>query len=159
MAEGSINLSARLIVGGISRDVRGEVRHVNGFGFEQVDRGYIVRPSRTGEVRGWVGHRRDWKWYFAIEGAFDVGVVSPSSWERPSRNQIPDMYSLAAETPVILEIPPGLYAASVAIRPNSALMVFSSGLISEARTDDFRLPSDYWSLGMSADKTTGSCVS
>lgn len=65
------------ISGGIHRDSRGEVRHVNAFNMERVERFYTVHPARSGEVRGWVGHMRDWKWFFVMQGSFDVGVVAP----------------------------------------------------------------------------------
>jgi hypothetical protein len=59
MAEKPAIACLRLIVGAASCDARGKVIHVNAFDFEHVDRCYIVRPSLTGDVRGWVGHRRD----------------------------------------------------------------------------------------------------
>lgn len=80
-------LPARTIPGGIHRDARGAVHHVNAFGFEKVDRFYAIAPAKLGEVRGWVGHRKDWKWLFALKGKFDVGVVQPETWDGPSRHQ------------------------------------------------------------------------
>ena len=141
----------RLIEGGVHRDQRGEVRHINAFTFDHVDRCYVVRPARTGEVRGWVGHRRDWKFFLALEGEFRIGVVIPTDWTAPARDLRPDVFRLVAECPAILEVPPGCYAASVAVRPSSALMIFSSGGIHEAASDDFRLPPDYWPLELAAE--------
>jgi hypothetical protein len=139
-------LPVRIIPGGIHRDARGEVQHVNTFNFENVDRFYSITPINLGEVRGWVGHRRDWKWLFAVKGMFDVGIVQPATWETPSRNEKVQYFRLDAEAPCILEVPPGSYTASTTSNCDSTLLIFSSGKIETAVDDDFRLPPDYWAI-------------
>ena len=47
-----------LIEGGLAVDDRGEVRFVNGFGFEGVKRFYAVSNHQPGFVRAWHAHRR-----------------------------------------------------------------------------------------------------
>lgn len=134
----------KLIQGGVYRDARGEMRYVNGFGFEKVDRFYSVHPSVLGQVRGWVGHKRDWKWFCVLRGAMEIGVVLPDNWTTPSRELAEQCFGLSADNPAILEVPAGFFTASVAYAPDSTLLVFSTGQIDEAKTDDFRLPADYW---------------
>jgi hypothetical protein len=136
----------RAILGGIFRDVRGVVRHVNDFNFEKVDRFYTISPATPGEARGWVGHRRDWKWFFAVKGRFDVGIVRPMSWVNPSPEERVKSIRLDAEEPFVLEIPPGNFTASRALDSDSSLLVFSSGKIEEVAADDFRLPSEFWTI-------------
>jgi dTDP-4-dehydrorhamnose 3,5-epimerase len=136
----------RLIEGGLHRDERGEVRHVNTFDFQLVDRFYTICPARPNEVRGWVGHRRDWKWFHAVSGEFLLGVVQPDDWNNPSSHLAVQQFKLSADHPQVLEVPPGFATASLALKPGSALMIFSSGKIETAREDDYRFPPDRWPL-------------
>ena len=136
----------RIFVGGLHRDIRGEVRYVNEFGFQGVDRFYTVHPSGVGELRGWVGHRRDRKWFSVPKGAIRIGVAQPKGWAPVSREAAVQAFLLTADAPAVLEVPPGFFTASVALQPDSILTVFSSGAIETAGTDDFRVSSDYWSL-------------
>ena len=141
-----MNPGPELIPGGLHRDARGEVLHVNGFDFAGVDRGYAVRPSATGVVRGWVGHRRETKWFFVLRGALVVGAVEPDAWPLPSRDLPVRTFELRDSAPAVLRIPGGYFTASVALEPGTILMVYSSGRIEQAAEDDFRLPPDHWNL-------------
>lgn len=141
-----MSLAVRLIPGGLHRDKRGEVRHVNGFSFERVDRFYTVQPAQPGEVRGWVGHRRDWKWFFAVKGNFVIGVVRPNDWANPSPTEPVLRWSLSADAAAVLEVPPGHFTAARADSEGAILIVFSSGGIEHAGEDDFRQSSDFWQL-------------
>lgn len=186
----------RLITGGLSRDHRGVVQHVNAFRPSEADRFYVLHPARVGEVRGWMGHRRDAKWFFVVSGSFDIGVVAwppqggqllgksyplfgktapqggvpdnqypitnnPSAVQPDNQSPVTDnqigyglsrslpvlRYTLKAEEPAVLEIPPGHFTAIIAREPNSSLLVFSTGTIETAKEDDYRLPADYWGFG------------
>ena len=134
----------QLIAGGLHRDARGEVLHVNAFDFAGVDRGYAVRPAETGTVRGWVGHRRETKWFFVLRGALMVGVVEPDVWPVPARVLPVRTFELRDTVPAVLRIPGGYFTASVALEPGSIFMVYSTGRIEQAGEDDFRLPPDHW---------------
>ena len=136
----------RLIEGGVHGDARGEVRHVNGFGFGGVDRFYTICPAKPCEVRGWVGHQREWKWFYAVSGEYLVGVVQPDDWNTPSSAAAVQSFKLSASQPQILEVPPGCATASMALCAGAMLMVFSSGGIDTAGEDDFRFPPDSWPL-------------
>jgi dTDP-4-dehydrorhamnose 3,5-epimerase len=134
----------RLINAAVHRDERGWVQFVNAFTPSAADRFYVIHPANVGEVRGWIGHKRERKWFFPITGRFDVGVVSPDRWDTPDRNLAITRYQLDASAPLMLDVAPGNFAAIVAREPNSALAVFSTGSIATAKEDDFRLPPDYW---------------
>lgn len=136
----------RLITGGLHRDARGEVHFANGFDFAGVDRFYTVHPARAGEVRGWVGHHRDAKWFVAVRGSFAVGVVAPADWAEPERTAVVRPFTLRDSAPAVLEVPPGHYFASRALSEGAILLVFSSGSFERAGEDDFRLPADHWAL-------------
>jgi hypothetical protein len=135
-----------LILGGLHRDVRGTLQHVNGFSLAQVDRFYAITPALPGEVRGWVGHQLEWKWFFAVRGAFRLGAVQPSNWACPVTGEAVQSFVLDAEAPAVLEVPPAHFTACCALAPGSILLVFSSGRIKGAATDDHRLPPDFWPL-------------
>ena len=137
--------SSRLIQGGIAIDSRGVVQHANLFDFANVDRFYTISPANN-DVRGWVGHRREWKWFFAVAGAFEIGVVQPREWDRPASDESVQRFLLSAEMPVVLEVPPGSYSALQRLCHGAVLLVFSSGRIEEAQSDDFRLPADFWRM-------------
>lgn len=137
----------RIIPGALHRDLRGEVRHANAFDFEQVDRFYTVHPARVGELRGWVGHKRDWKWFFVAKGGFEIGVVKPDNWSEPSAGLPVQRFTLNDESPQVLEIPPGYFTANRSLTAEGILLVFSSGRIEDASGDDFRMAPSYWSLG------------
>jgi dTDP-4-dehydrorhamnose 3,5-epimerase len=138
--------SPRLIDGGLHSDARGEVRHVNAFDFKLVDRFYTICPTRPNELRGWVGHQRDWKWFYAVNGEYLVAVVQPDDWQNPSTKLPVQQFKLSSKKPQILEVPPGFATASMALLPDAMLMIFSSGKIETAREDDFRFPPEFWPL-------------
>lgn len=136
----------RLILGGLHSDPRGEVRHVNNFHFTQVERFYSIHPANPGDVRGWVGHRHEWKWFCVLHGGIEIGVVQPDDWTAPARKLAIHRFMLRANKPAVLEVPAGFFTASVAEEHDSILLIFSSGRIDSARDDEFRLPADYWTF-------------
>jgi dTDP-4-dehydrorhamnose 3,5-epimerase len=138
----------RIIPGGRHVDARGAVQHVNAFHPRQADRFYVLHPAVVGEVRGWVGHQRETKWFFPVSGRLRIGVVACREWPEPSRALSVMRYGLIANEPAVLEIPPGHFTAIVAEEPGSALIVFSTGAIEAAKDDDFRLPPDYWRFSL-----------
>lgn len=140
-----MSLRPRLIAGGLHQDERGRVQHANAFSLRAVDRFYTVQPA-SGAVRGWVGHRRDWKWFFAVNGRFTIGLIEPDDWTEPSHSLAPTCFDLAEGHPAVLEVPPGFMTAARAEMSGSLLLVFSSGRIEDAPSDDFRQPADRWML-------------
>jgi len=128
-----------LIPGGVHVDGRGAVRHVNGFSLKAADRFYVISPARAGEWRGWVGHRRDRKWFFATAGEFVVCVASIKELES-SRPPRPICFRLLDRESKLLEVPPGFATAIQSRAVPAGLMVFSSGSIETAAEDLVRYP-------------------
>ena len=60
----------RIIEGGIFRDHRGELVHVNDFHLEGAHRYYIIRHDNTEVIRGWHGHQHEAKWFQCLRGGF-----------------------------------------------------------------------------------------
>lgn len=141
-----IGSRVRLIEGGLHVDVRGTVTHVNDFDFEGVDRFYAIRSHRPYEPRGWVGHRRDQKWFSAIQGTVLVAVVEPDDWTSPARDLPVQRFVLSAAKPQVLHVPAGYATGSVAMSEDAILMIFSSGKIEDAKDDDHRFPVGMWQI-------------
>ena len=140
------SVQPRLIEGGIHFDERGSVSHVNDFDFVGVDRFYLIRSRMSGVPRGWVGHRRDQKWFFAAHGEVQVAVVQPDDWKAPSRGLPVSTYILSSGSPQVLHVPPGFATAIVHLTEPALLIVFSSGKVDDARSDAYRFPADQWSI-------------
>jgi dTDP-4-dehydrorhamnose 3,5-epimerase-like enzyme len=135
----------RLIPGGQHVDARGTVSFVNGFDFKGVDRFYWVTAAAN-VLRGWVGHRREQKWFAVVQGEVLIAVVRPDDWERPSPDLPVARYLLSASDPQILHVPPGHATGSVSLNQEAVLMIFSSGKITAAKADDFRFAADQWPI-------------
>ncbi len=138
--------SPRLIEGGLHVDARGAVGFVNDFDLKGVDRMYWVRAHRPNCPRGWVGHRREQKWFWVVAGTVLIAVVRPDQWDSPNRDLPVQPYVLCASKPQVLHVPPGYCTASMGLTGNAILLICSSGSIQNAKADDFRFPPDYWRI-------------
>jgi dTDP-4-dehydrorhamnose 3,5-epimerase-like enzyme len=140
----------RLIEGGLHVDSRGIVAHVNTFDFKGVDRFYTIRAHRSHEPRGWVGHRRDHKWFTVIQGTVLLAVVRPDHWDIPTCNLPVERFVLSAAKPQVLHVPAGHATGSMSLTDDAILMIFSSGRIEDAKTDDYRFAVDTWPVAKEA---------
>ncbi|MBI9017244.1 MAG: WxcM-like domain-containing protein [Phycisphaerae bacterium] len=148
MTEDIIMVAAqpRLIEGGIHIDERGILSFVNGFDFAGVQRSYIVRSHRAGQKRGWVGHKIEQKWFWAIQGTCKIAVVKPDEWELPASNLSVETFILSDRKPAVLHIPAGYANAIMSLSEDAILMVFSTGKIADASNDDYRFALDTWPI-------------
>jgi dTDP-4-dehydrorhamnose 3,5-epimerase len=135
-----------LFQGGRHVDERGAVSFVNEFDFKGVDRFYWIKAAAPKLLRGWVGHRREQKWFTVVHGKALIAVVRPDNWEKPSQDLPVARFLLSAIDPQVLHVPPGHATASVNLDEESVLIVFSSGKIGDAKLDDFRFPADQWPI-------------
>ena len=142
----SNELRPRIIEGGLHVDFRGTVSFVNDFDFDGVDRSYLIRSHRAYEPRGWIGHQRDQKWFWVIQGAALIAVVKPDNWKSPSRNLSIERLVLYAAKPQVLYVPGGYATGSVNLSNDTILMIFSSGRIEDAAKDDYRFAVDTWPI-------------
>jgi dTDP-4-dehydrorhamnose 3,5-epimerase-like enzyme len=136
----------RLIDGGLHVDARGSVVFVNGFDLEGVDRFYLVRSHQPQELRGWVGHRREQKWFFVVQGTSLIAVVRPDHWQSPASDLPVERFVLSAAKPQILCVPPGYATGSTTLTGDAILLVFSSGKIDNAKADEYRFPANTWPI-------------
>lgn len=136
----------KLIPGGLHVDERGVVSFVNDFDFQGVRRFYTIRAHVPNQLRGWVGHKTEHKWFTAVVGSILIAVVRPDNWENPSRDLPIQRFVLSALKPAILHVPAGHATASVMLGSEATLMVFSSGRIDQAPDDEYRYRLSLWSV-------------
>jgi dTDP-4-dehydrorhamnose 3,5-epimerase-like enzyme len=75
-----------------------------------------------------------------------VAVVRPDCWPSPRQNLPVARFTLSSANPQGIHVPPGHATGSVQLNPEAILMIFSSGRIEAASSDDFRFPVNYWPI-------------
>jgi len=75
-----------------------------------------------------------------------MGVVRLDDWEQPRPDLPVARYRLSAAQPQVLHVPPGHATGWTNLEQNPVLMIFSSGKIENAKTDDFRFALGYWPI-------------
>ena len=126
---------ADLTNGGLHVDARGALRFCNDFDMSTVKRFYTIANSVDQPVRGWIGHKRETKWFFPLKGTTEI-VVEPMgdlSAETPTR------FVLSAANPAVLKIPGGNWFC-IEQHDGAEVMVFSDCKVGEFENDDFRRP-------------------
>jgi dTDP-4-dehydrorhamnose 3,5-epimerase-like enzyme len=134
----------QLIKGGLAIDDRGSVRFVNDFSFENVKRFYVVENHQAGFVRAWHGHKKEGKYFIAIQGDILLCGVQIDSWEQPSKSLKIHRYILSDKLPSILYLPRGFANGMMSLSENARLLVFSTCTLQESLNDDIRFDSRYW---------------
>lgn len=134
----------RIIEGGIFRDERGELVHVNGFNLDGARRYYIIKHDSVDVIRGWHGHQFEGKWFQCLRGAFTLAFVRPDDWSVPSVDLKPEVFHLSAERSELLCLPAGYANCIRATEPDSMLLVFSGKELPEAELDSWRWPVSMW---------------
>src|SRR3989338_10572283 len=134
----------KLFEGGIAADQRGQVSFVNGFGFEDVVRFYMVENSAKEPIRAFHGHMKEAKYVFVPSGSALVAAVRLDDSKTPSKSAIPERFVLSAKKPSILYIPGGYANGFRALEANTRVIFFSTDSAEESKADDYRFPHDYW---------------
>lgn len=134
----------RIVSGGIFRDHRGELMHVNDFHLDGAHRYYIIKHDSTEVIRGWHGHQHEGKWFQCLRGGFRLAFVQPDDWENPSPDLKPEIFTLTDQCSELLCLPPGYANCIRATEPNSILLVFSGKVLKEAVHDSWRWEPSMW---------------
>lgn len=134
----------RILEGGIFRDHRGELVHMNGFNLAGAHRYYIIKHDDTEVLRGWHGHRFEGKWFQCLRGSFRLAFVRPDDWENPSPDLIAEVFTLTAQRSELLCLPAGYANCIRALEPDSMLLVFSGKELPEALDDSWRWEPWMW---------------
>lgn len=134
----------RILEGGIFRDHRGELVHMNGFNLDGAHRYYIIKHDDTEVIRGWHGHRFEGKWFQCLRGSFRLAFVRPNDWENPSPDLMPEVFTLTAQRSELLCLPAGYANCIRALESDSILLVFSGKELPEALGDSWRWEPRMW---------------
>lgn len=131
-------MKPELIGGGVHADERGVLRFCNGFDMSAVRRFYTISNSAGQPVRGWIGHRRETKWFFPLKERTEILVEPMSEFnaESPGSGEAVK-FELDATVPSVLKVPPGNWFC-IRQDGNAEVMVFSDCRLGEFENDDFR---------------------
>ncbi len=121
---------SELIEGGAYSDVRGSLRFCNDFDMTQVKRFYTIANSADQPVRGWIGHKKETKWFFPLKGKTVIEV-------EPMDGGLAEFVELDAERPAVLKVEPGNWFC-IKQDDSAEVMVFSDCFVGEFENDDFR---------------------
>lgn len=133
-----------IIQGSSFQDERGQLRFVNDFLMNEVKRMYIIEHPSTSVIRAWQAHQKEQKWFFVLEGSFEVKLVQPDNWEIPDKKLPVQSLKLEASNNEVLHIPAGYANGLRALEENSKLLIFSDQDLKEASADNFKFNKDYW---------------
>lgn len=133
-----------IISGGNFFDLRGSMRFVNDFKFDDIKRFYLIKHSDDTIVRAWQGHQFEKKYFYLISGSFLVAWVKIDDFNNPSDNLIPEYHILSADKSEIVSIPKGYANGLKALKPNSEIMVFSDMNLEESVVEKKRFPAEKW---------------
>ena len=140
------------IVGGTHADARGTLRFCNEFDMGAVKRFYTISNSAECPIRGWIGHKRETKWFFPLKGTTEI-VVEPMDDGRVERAERVDgiggevdvstcstrstRFVLSEANPSVLCVLPGNWFC-IEQHDGAEVMVFSDCKVGEFENDDFR---------------------
>ena len=127
-----------LISGGVHFDARGILRFCNDFDMSAVKRFYTIANSAECPVRGWIGHRRETKWFFPLKGKTII-AIEPMDCSRAETPRRREELVLDADKPSVLKVEPGNWFC-IKQDGNAEVMVFSNCKVGEYENDDLRRP-------------------
>jgi dTDP-4-dehydrorhamnose 3,5-epimerase len=128
-----------LVRGDLAVDDRGIVSFVNDFRFEKIKRFYVIENHDMQRLRGWKGHRKEAKYFFAVCGTVIVAAVN---LETNEINQV----VLSSRKPAVLHVPPGHANGIKMMTDDAKLIVFSTLSLEESLKDEIRFPSEQWQI-------------
>lgn len=137
-------MKPEIIEGGRHEDGRGSLRFCNGFDMTEVKRFYTIANSMEEPIRGWIGHKKETKWFFPLRGATEIAVEPMdgetliTKWAEVAKETIV-RFTLNAKEPKVLKIPPSNWFC-IKQDGNAEVMVFSNCKVGEFKDDDFRRP-------------------
>ena len=128
----------QVITGGKYADDRGLLRFCNDFDMSAVRRFYTIANSAEQPLRGWIGHRRETKWFFPLKGKTTI-AIEPMDCSRAETPRRKEEWVLEADKPSVLKVEPGNWFC-IRQDGNAEVMVFSDCKVGEFKDYDFRRP-------------------
>ena len=136
--------NAVTIQGGKVKDQNGIVRFVNEFNFKGIKRFYHIQGLKRGAIRAFHGHMKEAKYAYVVAGKILLCVVSLNHPKNPSKNALVQRFILDAQNPQVVCIPPGYANGFKFLSKDAQIIFFSTKLLEESKTDDYRYFYDYW---------------
>ena len=133
-------MKPELIQGGLHTDARGVLRFCNDFDLLAVKRFYTIANSAEQPVRGWIGHKRETKWFFPVRGKTVIEVERFGQDLQDGQDCVGEVTAklvLVADEPKVVKVPPGNWFKIVQ-DGDAEVMVFSDCKVGEFEGDDFR---------------------
>ena len=133
-------MNTELIQGGRYADARGVLRFCNDFDMSVVKRFYTIANSVEQPVRGWIGHKKETKWFFPVRGKTVIEVEcfgQDLQDEQDCVGEVTAKFVLISEEPRVVKVPPGNWFC-IEQDGNAEVMVFSDCRVGEFEGDDFR---------------------
>lgn len=114
------------------------LRFCNDFDMGAVKRFYTISNSAECHARGWIGHRKETKWFFPLKGNTTI-AVEPMDCSQSETQRDRERFCLEAGKPAVLKVEPGNWFC-IEQNGNAEVMVFSDCKVGEFENDDFRRP-------------------
>ena len=126
-------------------DERGIITFNNDFDASPIKRIYTIENKSLDFIRGWQGHKIEQRWFACMQGSFEIVVITIDDFENPSKDLIPEYFTLKTNNLDFLHIKSGCITAIKTKEENSKLLVFADYSINEIQ-DEYRFPLDYFKL-------------
>jgi len=131
-------MKTALFKGDSFSDTRGKLLFFNTFTMQEIVRFYQIEPDNSDVIRGWQAHKQEKKWFYCIEGGFEINLIKVDDFETPNINLESEKYFLDVDVPIVLAVPKGYATAFKAIDNNSKLIVYSNFTLEQSKNDDYR---------------------
>lgn len=107
----------------------------------KIKRCYHLQPKK---FRAWQGHKKEQRWFMAVEGSLLLLLVEIDDWKNPSFNLKVQEHVLKAEEGDVLYVPRGYAVGIKPITKEPKLMVYSDFTTEESKKDFYDFDSSRW---------------
>ena len=138
-------MEPKLIPGGLFSDDRGTLRYNNDFDASLIKRIYVIENKSVQFERAWQGHKIEQRWFSAINGSFQITLITPNDWENPTEIVQKHTFILESGTLDVLHIPSGFLSHIKALQDNAQLLVLADYKLGEI-ADEYKFPLETFKL-------------
>lgn len=135
----------KIISGNKHIDERGTLHYVNDFDMSNVKRMYMITPSDV--PRSWRGHMIEQRWFYVVNGSFEIYLTKIDNWEMPDPNLAVETYNLSADSAQVICVPAGYASNFRPLFPESKIMIYADASINSGVSDEYKFPANYFVRG------------
>lgn len=132
-------MSPSILKGNLFQDHRGTLRYNNDFDASSIKRMYLIENKDLSVERAWQGHKIEQRWFSAINGSFQITLITPNDWENPTEIVQKHTFILESVTLDVLHIPSGFLSHIKALQDNAQLLVLADYKLKEI-ADEYKFP-------------------